>query len=243
MRWIAATRRTSTRSAAFPSRAQEGMDIDPSYVVVGNSAALAARIDAGRGLSDGRGRRARQPGDLRAEGALRRVLHRDDHHARCAILHHGDLGAHRRGNEPFHRRFAVFVSELQRADVDRPPDRARDQERAALEQSSHAVLDDSSSLRNVASPLALGAARSALAPAARPRSQTDPAALYANDAAGVRRGRNATAGTLPIGSRLPRARSRCGPRLFAHCAATDPQLRRGRGASPSTSRRSCTTIR
>ena len=43
-----------------------------------------ARVDARRSVPDGRGRRARQPGDLRPEGAVRRVLHRDDHHARHA---------------------------------------------------------------------------------------------------------------------------------------------------------------
>ena len=117
----------------IPSQAQAAMDIDPSYVVVGNPPISLARVDAGRGLPDGRGRRARQPGDLRAQRPLRRVLHRDDHHARHAVLHHGDLGADRRGHEPLHRRLAVLVPELQRADVDRTPHRARDQECAALQ--------------------------------------------------------------------------------------------------------------
>ena len=119
----------------IPAAAQEGMDVEPVLRRRRQPAGLAARVDAGRSATHGRRRGARQPGDLRAEGTLRRVLHRDDHHARHAVLRHGDLGAHRRGNEPLHRRFAVLVSELLRADVDRAPHRAGDQERAADQQS------------------------------------------------------------------------------------------------------------
>jgi hypothetical protein len=48
--------------------ARRHMDIDPELRRGRQLAALAARVDAGRSLPDGRGRRARQPGDLRPKG-------------------------------------------------------------------------------------------------------------------------------------------------------------------------------
>ena len=112
----------------IPADAQEGMDVSPVLRRGRQPAGEPARIDAGRSVTDGRRRGTSEQGDLRAQGPFRRVLHRDDHHARHAVLHHGDLGAHRRRNESLHRRLAVFVPELLRADVDRAPHRSRDQE-------------------------------------------------------------------------------------------------------------------
>ena len=86
----------------IPSRAQEGMDIDPSYVVVGNSPLSLRESMLAEAYRMGEGRRAREPGDLPAKRSLRRILHRDHHHARRAILYHGSFRTHRCGNEPVH---------------------------------------------------------------------------------------------------------------------------------------------
>ena len=117
----------------IPSQAQEGDGPRPVVRRRRQPADQPARVDARRGVPHGRGRRAGQPGDLRTERAVRRVLHRDDHHARHQLLHHGDFRAHRRGYEPLHRRVAVLVPELQRTDVDRTPNRPRDQECAPVQ--------------------------------------------------------------------------------------------------------------
>jgi 5-formaminoimidazole-4-carboxamide-1-(beta)-D-ribofuranosyl 5'-monophosphate synthetase len=52
----------------IPAAAQEGMDVEPELRRGRQLAAVAARVDAGRSLPDGRRRGARQPGDLPPKG-------------------------------------------------------------------------------------------------------------------------------------------------------------------------------
>ena len=118
----------------IPAAAQEGMDVSPSYVVVGNQPVSLRESMLAEALRMGDDVVRVSKEICGPKGPLRGVLHRDDHHARHSFLRDGDLGAHRRRNQSLHRRLAVLVSKLLRADVDGPPHRARNQERAAHEQ-------------------------------------------------------------------------------------------------------------
>ena len=115
----------------IPAAAQEGMDVSPSYVVVGNQPVSLRESMLAEALRMGDDVVRVSKEICGPQGTLRRVLHRDDHHAGHPVLRDGDLRAHRRRDESFHRRLAVFVSQLLRADVDRTPHRPRAQERLA----------------------------------------------------------------------------------------------------------------
>ncbi len=117
----------------IPSTAQASMDLDPSYVVVGNQPISLRESMLAEAYRMGEDVVRVSQEILRPEGTLRRILHRDDHHARHAVLRDGDFGAHRRRNESLHRRIALLVPQLQRTDVHRTPHRPRDQACPALE--------------------------------------------------------------------------------------------------------------
>ncbi len=106
----------------IPANAQEGMDVSPSYVVVGNSPVSLRESMLAEAYRMGEDVVRVSKEICGPEGPVRRVLHRDDHHAGHAILYHGDFRAHRCGYEPLHRRLRVLVSKLCRTHVNRAPD-------------------------------------------------------------------------------------------------------------------------
>ncbi len=118
----------------IPAAAQEGMDVDPSYVVVGNQpvSLRESMLAEALRMGDDVVRVSQEicgPKGLFGAFCIETIITPD-----MQLLRHGDLRAHRRGHEPLHRRIAVLVSQLLRADVDGAAHRARAQERSAHEQ-------------------------------------------------------------------------------------------------------------
>ena len=70
----------------IPAAAQEGMDVSPSYVVVGNQPVSLRESMLAEALRMGENVVRVSKEIAGPEGAVRRVLHRDDHHAGHAIL-------------------------------------------------------------------------------------------------------------------------------------------------------------